>query len=110
MKNNNNQFAFGEGERTSFFKLFADNNFRIVIPMLQREYAQGRESAREVRTEFLKALYSYLDEGIPGRDLDFIYGNISGNDFKEPRLKSFGTRMKSLSLIPAYFIESPCTT
>lgn len=81
MKNNNNQFAFGEGERTSFFKLFADNNFRIVIPMLQREYAQGRESAREVRTEFLKALYSYLDEGIPGRDLDFIYGNISGNDF-----------------------------
>lgn len=81
MNNTTKQVVFGEGERTSFFKLFADNNFRIVIPMLQREYAQGRESAREVRTEFLKALYSYLDEGTTGRDLDFIYGNISGNDF-----------------------------
>lgn len=71
----------GEGERTSFFKLFAENDFRIVIPMLQREYAQGRESAKEVRIEFLKALYTYLEEGTPERDLDFIYGNIVDNDF-----------------------------
>lgn len=81
MSNATKQIISGEGERTSFFKLFAENDFRIVIPMLQREYAQGRESAKEVRTEFLKALFTYLDEGIPGRDLDFIYGNISGNDF-----------------------------
>ena len=81
MSNVQKHIISGEGERTSFFKLFAENNFRIVIPMLQREYAQGRESAKEVRTEFLKALYTYLDEGIPGRDLDFIYGNIANNDF-----------------------------
>lgn len=71
----------GEGDRTSFFKLFTENDFRIVIPMLQREYAQGRDTAKDVRTEFLRALYNYLDEGLPGRDLDFIYGNISGSDF-----------------------------
>ena len=71
----------GEGDRTSFFKLFAENDFKVVIPMLQREYAQGRAEAKEVRTEFLKALYSYLDEGIPFRDLDFIYGNVSNNEF-----------------------------
>ena len=81
MSNVQKHIISGEGERTSFFKLFAENNFRIVIPMLQREYAQVRESAKEVRTEFLKALYTYLDEGIPGRDLDFIYGNIANNDF-----------------------------
>ena len=71
----------GEGNRTSFFKLFAEHDFKIVIPMLQREYAQGRESAKEIRTEFLKALYVYLDEGIPNRDLDFIYGNVADKDF-----------------------------
>ncbi|MDE6083548.1 MAG: DUF262 domain-containing protein, partial [Muribaculaceae bacterium] len=81
MSNAHKHIISGEGERTSFFKLFAENDFRIVIPMLQREYAQGRESAKEVRTEFLKALYTYLDEGIPERDLDFIYGNIANNDF-----------------------------
>lgn len=81
MNNATKHIMSGEGERTSFFKLFAENDFRIVIPMLQREYAQGRESAKEVRTEFLKALYTYLAESIPGRDLDFIYGNISGKDF-----------------------------
>lgn len=81
MSNAHKHIISGEGERTSFFKLFAENNFRIVIPMLQREYAQGRESAKEVRAEFLKALYTYLDEGIPERDLDFIYGNIANNDF-----------------------------
>ncbi len=71
----------GEGERTSFFKLFVENDFRIVIPMLQREYAQGRETVKEIRIEFLRALYNYLDEGVPGRDLDFIYGNVSDNAF-----------------------------
>lgn len=81
MSNDTKHIIAGKGERTSFFKLFAENDFRIVIPMIQREYAQGRESAKEVRTEFLKALYTYLDEGVPGRDLDFIYGNISDSDF-----------------------------
>lgn len=71
----------GEGDRTSFFKLFVEHGFRIVVPMLQREYAQGRENAKEIRTEFLKALYAYLVEGVPNRDLDFIYGNVTGNDF-----------------------------
>ncbi|MCM1331529.1 MAG: DUF262 domain-containing protein [Bacteroides sp.] len=78
MKKNN---ISGEGDRTSFFKLFVENDFKIVIPMLQREYAQGREAVKEVRIEFLKALYNYLDEGVPGRDLDFIYGNVSDNAF-----------------------------
>ncbi|MDE5790326.1 MAG: DUF262 domain-containing protein [Muribaculaceae bacterium] len=71
----------GKGDRTSFFKLFVENDFKIVIPMLQREYAQGRDSAKEIRTEFLKALYGYLEEKIPNRDLDFIYGNIISGEF-----------------------------
>ncbi|MDE5882444.1 MAG: DUF262 domain-containing protein, partial [Muribaculaceae bacterium] len=71
----------GQGDRTSFFKLFLDHKFRVVIPMLQREYAQGRDNVKEIRTEFLKALYDYLEENRPGRDLDFIYGNVTDHDF-----------------------------
>ncbi len=71
----------GEGDRTSFFKLFVEHDFEIVIPILQREYVQGREDTKEIRTEFLKALYNYLNEGVPNRDLDFIYGNVTDKNF-----------------------------
>lgn len=64
------------GQRLSFYKLFKEKNFRIKIPIIQRDYAQGRETALEVRDTFLNALYSYLDEGKSNRDLDFIYGSL----------------------------------
>lgn len=71
----------GDGDRTSFFKLFLQNNFRIVVPMLQREFAFGRESAVEKRKDFLDSLFLYLSENKPNRDLDFIYGNIVEDKF-----------------------------
>jgi len=67
-------------EQLTFYKLFAEKHYNIEIPIIQRDYAQGRQSATEVRNVFLDALYSYLIEGIPFRDLDFIYGDIDGND------------------------------
>lgn len=68
-----------EGERLSFFKIFSEKHYKIVIPRIQREYAQGRksENVQEIRTDFLDALYNYLEENIPFRDLDFIYGYIN---------------------------------
>lgn len=43
---------------------------------IQRDYAQGRPSAHEVRKAFLTALLSYLQaEGT--HDLDFVYGAVS---------------------------------
>lgn len=30
------------GERLSFFKIFSQKNFKLVIPIIQRDYAQGR--------------------------------------------------------------------
>lgn len=64
------------GERFSFYKLFLEKDFHIEIPIIQRDYAQGRNSTKEVRNDFLDTLYSYLDEGLKNRDLDFIYGTI----------------------------------
>ena len=65
-----------KGERLSFYRLFSEKGFKIQIPIIQRDYAQGRKDEKEVRTTFLDALYNYLEENIPNRDLDFIYGSL----------------------------------
>ena len=67
------------GERLTFYKLFKEKGYRIEIPIIQRDYAQGRSSTTEVREMFLDSLYSYLSEGLPNRDLDFVYGSLINN-------------------------------
>ncbi len=64
------------GERLSFYKLYKEKGYRILIPIIQRDYAQGRKSKEEVRNTFLDALYNYLEENKPNRDLDFVYGSL----------------------------------
>lgn len=64
------------GDKISFIKLFSQSELNVRIPIIQRDYAQGRSSAHEVRKAFLKALLSYLQaEGT--HDLDFVYGSVS---------------------------------
>jgi hypothetical protein len=64
------------GERLTFISLFTHKRYHVEIPLIQRDYAQGRETAFEVRNNFLDALFDYLSENKPNRDLDFIYGSI----------------------------------
>lgn len=55
---------------------------RIEVPLIQRDYAQGRETEKDVRDDFLKALHGAL--GLPADDpklplnLDFVYGGMEG--------------------------------
>jgi hypothetical protein len=51
----------------------------IEIPIIQRDYAQGRESkeVERIRKQFLKVLHDALTEEISPVKLDFIYGNIA---------------------------------
>lgn len=64
------------GEKISFIKLFRQTKLNVHIPIIQRDYAQGRPSAHEVRKAFLTALHEYLQaEGT--HDLDFVYGAVS---------------------------------
>lgn len=58
------------------------NNYNVTIPIIQRDYAQGRKGKEEVRENFLQALYDYLAEGKKHRDLDFVYGNKAIEDSK----------------------------
>jgi hypothetical protein len=64
------------GERLSFANIFQEKGYEIVVPLIQRDYAQGRKNEDEVRDNFLEALKSYLIEEIPFRDLDFVYGSL----------------------------------
>lgn len=63
---------------SSFRGLFGEGQ-RVEIPVIQRDYAQGREDERsqEVRARFVKELASVLlkdGAGMPPLDLDFVYG------------------------------------
>ncbi len=69
------------GKRVTFRDLFKHHP-RVEIPIIQRDYAQGRQSASELRSQFLDALCSALSR-MPGDatlplDLDFVYGSIEG--------------------------------
>jgi hypothetical protein len=65
------------------FKQLLDRHQRIQIPMIQRDFAQGRSTEEEVREEFLNALHRALSlplghESLP-LNLDFIYGSVEGD-------------------------------
>ena len=67
------------GEKLTFNGLFDRVEF-VEIPIIQRDYAQGRKDEYEVRNTFLDALYLALTTDHTNvnqsLDLDFIYGNI----------------------------------
>ena len=79
------------GYRVSFTGLFAGQDpdgvltrptiTGIEIPVIQRDYAQGREleSVRNIRSSFLDALRAALTDG-PPLNLDFVYGDVSATD------------------------------
>ncbi len=55
---------------------------RIEIPMVQRDYAQGRTdpTAARIRADFLVALHAALTGG-PPLSLDFVFGSIADGTF-----------------------------
>jgi len=73
--------------RTTFAQLIAARG-QIQIPIIQRDYAQGRAEQKDVRNDFLNALHEALlwppeDVRLP-LDLDFVYGNDSADGAFQP--------------------------
>lgn len=68
-----------KGKIYSFWELLQSQN--IEIPIIQRDYAQGRKDEEELRIKFLKALRDSLDKQRPIR-LDFIYGSNLDDTFQ----------------------------
>jgi hypothetical protein len=65
--------------KTTFCELFRENNYLVEIPIIQRDYAQGRTTTSEIRELFLEVLYSHLEKNA-NIDLDFVYGSLIGED------------------------------
>lgn len=51
----------------------------IQVPIIQRDYAQGRSGQEELRNSFLQKLHDAINGETT--ELDFIYGDISGSYF-----------------------------
>lgn len=58
---------------------------KIVIPRIQRDYAQGRDvpEVKRVRERFLEVLHKAVTEG-KNITLDFVYGNVDENGTMTP--------------------------
>jgi uncharacterized protein with ParB-like and HNH nuclease domain len=56
---------------------------RIEIPLIQRDYAQGRRNRRvdDIRSTFLEDLHQALNGGRP-IGLDFVYGEVNDGTFE----------------------------
>ena len=52
--------------------------YKIEIPIIQRDYAQGRKGKEELRRSFLTNLKEALDNNKELK-LDFVYGAINNN-------------------------------
>ena len=64
-----------KNEATSFWKFIG--NYQIEIPIIQRDYAQGRLGKEHLRNNFLGNLKQALDYQLPesALKLDFVYGS-----------------------------------
>lgn len=77
-----------KGYLTSYVQMFSEHSgaapvvAAVTIPMIQRDYAQGRDDERslEIRLNFLEALLNAVAGG-PSVGLDFIYGRMDGTTF-----------------------------
>lgn len=52
------------------------NQYPVEIPIIQRDYAQGRENVKDIANKFLNSLYNSLYDN-DNISLDFVYGRIN---------------------------------
>lgn len=59
------------------------NKYEIEIPMLQRDYAQGRDDTKtaQIRERFLTSIFEVLSGEKANLHLEFIYGSIKNGKF-----------------------------
>ncbi|REC40913.1 MULTISPECIES: DUF262 domain-containing protein [Chryseobacterium] len=65
----------------TFQSLINDCQYEVVLPIIQRDYAQGREGLEELRSNFLDSLHSAVTTG-EKLELDFVYGDVRKGVFK----------------------------
>lgn len=90
-----------QGKLHTFASLREDVDF-IEIPIIQRDYAQGRGQAADVRKAFLDALRNALLPDAAALDLDFIYGNVTTDGVRHLSVLDGQQRLTTLFLLHWY--------
>lgn len=72
---------------TTLYRLLKETD--VVIPIIQRDYAQGRKGKEFIRKSFLGEIKSHIENHIENHiekneklSLDFVYGNNEQNSFR----------------------------
>lgn len=55
--------------------------FKVIIPILQRDYAQGRRTQKGLANLFLDSIFEVLNGSKDGLHIDFIYGYEENDKF-----------------------------
>ena len=61
------------GKKTTFWSFLKEN--KVIIPIIQRDYAQGRADENAIAERFVEDLKSALDGNVDSLVLDFVYGS-----------------------------------
>ena len=69
-----------ENNTSNLKDVLSNKKLKISIPIIQRDYAQGRKDAATIRDKFLHEIFNRLDND-ENLFLDFVYGNIEGDKF-----------------------------
>lgn len=90
----------------TFISLFNELDC-IEVPVLQRDFAQGRQSAKEIRVRFISAIHDALtkhhDNNEYCLDLDFVYGSYAvGSQKKTFSVLDGQQRLTTLFLLHWY--------
>lgn len=93
------------GKSLTFYSLFNQVD-SVEIPILQRDYAQGRSEEEEVRSLFLRSLFNALNHQDSSAqqplDLDFVYGNYEDSESKVFSVLDGQQRLTTLFLLHWY--------
>ena len=60
--------------------ILSNKKLKISIPIIQRDYAQGRKDVATIRDKFLDEIFNRLNKE-ENLFLDFVYGSIEGEKF-----------------------------
>ncbi|WP_417558591.1 DUF262 domain-containing protein [Mesoflavibacter zeaxanthinifaciens] len=89
-------------QNLTFLELINDND--IVIPIIQRDYVQGRSSneVSELRQGFLLKLFESINKDKPPLNLGFIYGKVLDKNLVQVRKKNKSAIEDILQSIKGY--------
>lgn len=79
-----------------------DNQMSVVIPKIQRAYAQGRAKEKNLRNQFISELFSALEKDEP-IELSFVYGSKNLNEDGTYRYELLDGQQRITTLMLIYW-------